>query len=330
MNKFKQSSTLQRLYSEDIFTSPRFHTQPQTLSTSRSTPLLTEDIFTAQRTKIQTLKLSHQHLKRKITEDELYLNHEKLITLIAQPNQHPSSWEYSTFTTEQFSSQEIPIINFTKWNQSETFYSPVIIRNLIFKSTDEIDYGLANVELSIKLTLQHESTCWLFLHGDNDTFTSHKKQHKDNLTSIAIIRIDKEESSQNAFISLGVFVDDGKFEVFSRQQLVNVCRDKSNNVYVEEDKIFMKIHIQDPGDDNMQIKINLNNSLFENTLDADYFYPVNNKKRFLIAGSGEKCVVSQFDIMSYVKPKYVREYNILSHKNPYHLNSKNCDCCNVM
>ena len=183
MDKFKLN-TIHRLHFEE---SSRFCTHT---SSSRSAPLLTEDIFTAQRDKISTLKLSQQQCKRKITEDELYANHEKLITLIAQPSQLPSSWEYSTFTTEQVSSQEIPVINFTKWSPSEPLYSPTIIRNLIFKSTDEVDYGLANVELSIKLTLQHESTCWLFLHGDDDTFAQ-QKSHKDNLAAVAIIRIDK-------------------------------------------------------------------------------------------------------------------------------------------
>lgn len=330
LNRF-QSGDIPNL--DEITNCNKIYTHSNTLSptslTSSSRPL-TEDVFLAQHSKIEKLKQTQQlsHSKRKITEDELYANHEKQILFISQ-SERSNKWEYSIFTTDQTSSQEKPILSKTKWNLSESLTTPTIIRNLLFKSIDEIDYGLANAEINLKITLQGESTCWLFLHSDHDTFIP-KTNKELNLNSIAVIQINKLESSQCLYISLGIFLENNEYKVFSRQQLVNTNKGKSNAVYEEEDKMFLKINILDPGNENMQIKINVNNSIFENTIDADYFLPVNDNKIFLIGGSGHTCTVNQFDIISYVKPKYIQEYNILSHKNPFNSSNKNCDCCTIV
>ena len=170
----------------------RIYTHSNTLSsTSFSAPSLTEDVFLTQHSKIEKLKQTQQlsHSKRKITEEELYANHEKQISFISQ-SELSNKWEYSTFTTDQTSNQDKPILSKTKWNVSETLTTPTIIRNLLFKSADEIDYGLANAEINLKIALQGESTCWLFLHSDHDTFIP-KTNKELNLSSIAVIQINK-------------------------------------------------------------------------------------------------------------------------------------------
>ena len=192
------------------------------------------------------------------------------------------------------------------------------IRNLIFRSEECIDYGLANGEVNGNLTLQGESTFWLILHCDNNIYED----------TSALLQISKKEDSQKLFASLGVFLSEDEYKVFSRQQLVNYNSNTNNNkIYIENDTCNIKFTILDPGDDNMIIKIYVNGCFFENTIDADFFLPVNDKKKIFIAGSGHSCYINSLSSISYVKPRYAKEFNILSHKNPYMNNQKSCDCC---
>ena len=51
---------------------------------------------------------------------------------------------------------------------------------------------------------------------------------------------------------------------------------------------------------------------------------------FLLKKSGSddhSCYINSLSSISYVKPRYAKEFNILSHKNPYMNNQKSCDCC---
>ena len=305
---------------EEMNNASRTYTQ-NTDSNSNSytkTSKLTEDIFTTQRKKISQIKMEQSHSNRHITENELYQNHEKSIEFITSNKGEPSQWEYSTFTTDLSSNQEIPIINSKKWSMSEIFSTPIEIRNLIFRSEECIDYGLANGEVNGNLTLQGESTFWLILHCDNNIYED----------TSALLQISKKEDSQKLFASLGVFLSEDEYKVFSRQQLVNYNSNTNNNkIYIENDTCNIKFTILDPGDDNMIIKIYVNGCFFENTIDADFFLPVNDKKKIFIAGSGHSCYINYLSSISYVKPRYAKEFNILSHKNPYMNNQKSCDCC---
>ena len=277
---------------------------------------LTEDIFCMQRSIISQMKQTQSNSNRSINEKELYFNHEKIISFININRPTQSNWEYSTFTTDYVGTQEVPRINSKRWNKSEPFATPIEIRNLIFRSQDYIDYGLANAEINANLTLQGESTFWLTLHNENTIYEN----------TSAILQISKTENSQKVFASLGVFLSE--YKIFSRQQLVNFNNNNKNNqIYLENDSCNIKLVILDPGDDNITFKIYINNSFFENTIEADFFIPVNDKRKVFIGGSGHSCFVNQFESITSVKPKYVKEYNIQSHKNPYTQNQKNCDCC---
>lgn len=280
---------------------------------------LIEDIFTMQRNKISQMKQAQLNSNRSIYEKELYFNHEKIISFININYPNQSNWEYSTFTTDYLGMQEVPRINSKKWNKSEPFVDPVEVRNLIFRSEDYIDYGLANSEITANLTLKGESTFWLALHNEKTIYEN----------TSAILQISKTENSQKLFASLGVFFNEDEYKIFSRQQLVNFNNNnsKNNQIYLENDSCNIKLVVLDPGDDNITFKIYINNSFIENTIEADFFLPVNDKRKIFIGGSGHSCFVSQFESITSVKPKYAKEYNIQSFKNPYTQNQKNCDCC---
>ncbi|MCQ2820658.1 MAG: hypothetical protein MJ252_25615 [archaeon] len=267
-----------------------------------------EFILTEHRSRIQKIKNLMSKKPRKVTEEEVLSNHGKEILFLNQSQSTNSLWEYSYFTTQLYKmNEEVPIVqsnNFSKVDMITLVKNSLGIRNLIFRSELEIDYGIVNAEMNINFSLKGESTFWLFLHCDRTL----------NEETCAVIQIKKEEK-KNAFITLGVFLEDGEFKTFSKDQLVNFTKkSEKNKKYQEEDIIFINLVVLDPGDEAMKLKIYVNNSLVENNIFGNNFLPVNNSKRILFAGNGEEINLTKFECICSAKPKYMKEFNITAKK----------------
>lgn len=133
-----------------------------------------------------------------------------------------TTWEYSTFDVQNLFSEETPIIR-TDW--SESTFKPSIkgieIRSLIFRTKDYLQLDCLNTEVVTTFSLKGESTFWLILRSDLE-FNEYS----------AIIKIFKEDKSQNLHAAMGTFVRDIHnnliFKVFTKQQLI----DYSSKIFI--------------------------------------------------------------------------------------------------
>jgi hypothetical protein len=184
--------------------------------------------------------------------------------------------------------------------------------------------------LSTSFTLKGESSLWLILRTD-DSFDEFS----------AVIRISKEDKSQNMFISMGTFVKDVHknlvFKIFSKQQLIdfsskNIYNDNhlelKTKSYKESDSCDVRAYILDTGDDKIIAKIIINDSKMENNISSEFFLPFFDRNgRVMIAGSGQQCCVRTFICKCNLK---FNKIDCVEDKNTAGIftnEKRNCDCC---
>lgn len=77
---------------------------------------------------------------------------------------------------------------------------------------------------------------------------------------------------------------------------------------------------------NTQFKINLvNDSKMENTVSSEFFLPLYNKCRIMIAGSGQQVLVKSLMCKCLIKPH--NESEDPNSTNIFTSDKRNCDCC---
>ena len=275
------------------------------LSTSKAN--FTENIFKDHKKKIEEQKLSNQIELSSSSPSINDISSSLIFILFTDLNEQ---WLYSQFKTEILFGEENPIIQSSQWSSTDlSSSSSYELRNLIFKSKQEIDYRIVNAHISLCVTLRGESQIWLVLHS-NDKF---------DVTS-AVISISKKEKSQTAFVSLGTFVKDVHnnlvYKVFTKQQLL--CYDGKSNHYKKNDITNIKMEIVDTGEEVFNAKILVNDSKKDNKISSSFFLPVVKKYSVMIGGSGESCNVKNL----YIETKYKKEFE--EKTATLH---KGCDCC---
>ena len=286
---------------------------------------LTENLYTSRRNEIEKIKKNNTLNQSHPSEFDLYNFNNKEITLFSN-NQ---KWEYSTFDTEiskklgsynvSSNIEEQPKITNEKWSNADisrfSKESNLEIRNLIFRSVDFINYNIANIEIITFFSLKGESSFWIFLHCNDNIFEKES----------SIIQISKYEKSQKAFISLGIVLGDNfEYKVFTRQQLVSFNKEVDKNKK-KEDLMEFKLIILDSGEGDSRIQIFVNQSLIENSINCDFFYPIFDNRRLFIAGSGHQCSIQSFDCKCLIKPKFGKQYTTSNQNN----NIENNDCCDI-
>ena len=285
---------------------------------------LTENLYTYRRNEIEKIKKNNILNQHYPSEFELYNFNNKEINLFSN-NQ---KWEYATFDTEisknlgsyNISSniEEQPKTN-GKWSNADisrfSKESTLEIRNLIFRSVELINYNIANIEIITSFILKGESCFWIFLHCNDNIFEKES----------SIIQISKYEKSQKAFISLGIVLGDNfEYKVFTRQQLVSFNKKNDENKK-DEDLMEFKLIILDSGEGDSKIQIFVNQSLIENSINCDFFYPIFDNRRIFIAGSGHQCSIQSFDCKCLIKPKFGKQYSSYNNDS----NIGNNDCCDI-
>ena len=88
-----------------------------------------------------------------------------------------------------------------------------------------------------------------------------------------------------------------------------------------------KLIILDSGEEECQINIFVNNSVIENNINCDFFFPVYDNRKVFIAGSGSQCCIQSFECNCMIKPKFGKQYSSLNKNNKY-LNKD--DCCYLL
>ena len=126
------------------------------------------------------------------------------------------------------------------------------------------------------------------------------------------------------FIFLGVLGENFEYKVFTRQQLVSFNKEVDKNKK-KEDLMEFKLIILDSGEGDSKIQIFVNQSLIENSINCDFFYPIFDNRRIFIAGSGHQCSIQSFNCKCFIKPKFGKQYASYNNDN----NGGNNDCCEI-
>jgi len=224
-------------------------------------------------------------------------------------------WKYALFDTDLVFHEEFPLIR-SEWQDSDINQDPkgIEIRNFIFSSNEQLDLKTMRVENYFDIVLKGESSFWLI------TRTS------DVLNKFsAVIKISKEDRSQKVFVSYGTFVSDSKentyFKIFLKQQLINYSKIK-NKYYYDNDICEVKGNILDCGDDKIRAKLYFNDNKVENIIDGDFFLPIYNKFKVMIAGTGQSTIVKAFYAKHLVKCEGEGDLMFSSEK-------RTCECCTI-
>jgi hypothetical protein len=226
-----------------------------------------------------------------------------------------NSWDYIPFTTEETFGEDTPIMQSSSWISTNIPHTQkhLLLKNILYKSKDYINYYLCNCHLKCEFSLKGESTFWLFLRAGN-VFT----------IDTAVITIAKKENSQNCYISMGTFVEDVHknliFKVFTKQQLLDYSK-KTNEI--KNDTIKFKLNVIDKGEENISGIIYMNDSDKGNKIHSEFFLPVIENFQVIIGGAGKECVMRGGYVKAEFKEKYDNLY-LASH------NQKGCDCCTIV
>ena len=228
-----------------------------------------------------------------------------------------NTWFYTKFDTN-FSKNKIeyPLIinpNWTKFNNMTL--SNVDVKDLIFKSEEEINYSICNININCNITLEGESSFWIFLRTKG--YFS-----EDNV----IILFNREDYSQYVYITLGTFFLNlnGKllFRPIIKQQLVFSKKKKNKNYNFENDKINLNIKIYDEGYENIIIETFLNNKKENNLIKGNFFQQIKDNYSLMFGGKGEEIKLNKLlceaSYKSYYLPIEISNNHV-----------KGCTCCNI-
>jgi len=191
------------------------------------------------------------------------------------------------FETDFVNQDDCPMIK-KEWSESdmEQNSNGIQLRNLIFRSNEDINLVYMASDIYFDVELKGDSNFWLILRSSS---TLNKYS--------SILKFSKENNSQKVFVSLGTFVHDhlGKpiFKVFQKQQLINYNKDK-NKAFVDRDVCQIRANVFDNGDEKIKARIFLNSSNTDNTICGNFFLPIYDKCKIMIAGSGHSCLLKVF------------------------------------
>jgi hypothetical protein len=277
---------------------------------SNTKPTFTENIYLNQKKKILEIMNANKYGHNEHIDPS---DQNKYIIFNDPAETNKIDWKYAIFDTDQVFNEDFPMIK-TQWEETDINQNSkgIEIRNLIFASNEELNLKTMRVENYFDIILKGESTFWLITRS-SDVLNKFS----------AVIKISKEDRCQKVFASFGTFVFDAKdnmyFKVFLKQQLINYSKTK-NKYYYDNDICELKGNILDCGDDRIRAKFFLNDSKIENTIDGDFFLPVYDKFKVMIAGAGQSTIVKAF----YAKhlPKFEDEGKLT-----FSTEKRTCECC---
>ena len=249
----------------------------------------------------------------------------------------------------------LPIIN-EKW---ENFSIPLNettnfeFSKIVLKSKNFIDYSTKGIEINIHLKLFSQSSFFIFTRcfiddyedTNNNTINSDeiKKYNTENAYNLrkgknkiftkysTVIKIFKNKNSKKAFVSLGTFYKSRKsgnlhYKTFLQRQLVEFLHQDNNYYYLENDLCEFDIIVVDIGNENLDMKISLNNKTRFNNIRSNFYLPLNKKAKLMFCGAGNCAKVTELKIRSFSKYDEDKEKIglILSSEK------KSCNCCLII
>lgn len=248
-------------------------------------------------------------------------------------------WETNIFKEELSSSksEKIPKIEIKKWMQlsiqNNINYD---ITNNIIRTINEINYNSNAIELNLNITLSGQSSLYIFTRSfvnrdvnESDVFDNSSIYNESgiifNKYTTAII-INKEECPNKSSISFATYCEDDNqelfFKVFAKRQLVDYDKKGSNKFCYNSDNSLpthFNINLIDMGDENVDVKIYLNNNKFANSITGNFFLPINKRAKFMIGGCGDNVVINELLLSCFEKDKV----------SLYVSGERSCSCCYI-
>jgi len=230
-----------------------------------------------------------------------------------------SEWVSSDFKTEISNNKiEYPIITNPEWKEENIQnINTIELNNKIYLCKEEINYTICNNEIRAIVNLKNESSFWVFLRT-KEIFS------KEN----AVIYFKKEDFSQIVHISLGNFFLNSNnklvFKTFIKQQLImSMTNEKNENseMYKNKDIVKLNIRICDGGSEIISVYSYLNDNKEDNLVKGNFFIPISDNYKVMIAGTGE-CKISRFSCDIYYKNEYAPP--------EYSNDIKGCNCCTII
>jgi len=295
-----------------------------TFRLSTSKPYFTETIYQNQKKAITDINEKHKlGFSNQATHSE-DANRYIIFNDINQENNN-IQWQYAMFETDLLSNEETPLIK-SKWSESEIEQTSkgIELRNLIFRSDDNVNLISLASDIYFDIVLRGESSFWIILRSSVE-FNKYS----------AILKFTKEDKCQKVFVSYGTFVIDhnGKsiFKVFLKQQLINYNKNTKNRMYVENDMCEIRANVFDNGDDKIKAKIYLNESRSDNHILGSFFLPIYDKSKIMIAGSGQSVLVKAFVVKQVKREGEINSNNVKDSgaRDTSNVERRNCDCCLV-
>ena len=308
--------------------------------------LESEEVFIRQRKEIEKIKQ-----KNNLQNKNGYKGEEpKNVITVEPPNEvyitlnDYKYFEYSNIKGGNYEENKIlKDVTWEKFNKSpigNDQKGKFLINNKALLLTEEIDYSKKNLELKINCNLVRESEIWIFTRCFVNKKINNSLLFENNIQNIeendyfnkysSLIKIIKEikdisENRYKYFITFGTFYHEENennklyYKSFLKRQLIG-------NSF---DDVVSKIEIiiEDTGEEYINAKIYINNTLNYDFVSGKFFLPLNKKAKLLIYGKGKNIELEGLDINLKDKKGY-------QHQLPIKFESengkgRNCDCCSV-
>ena len=259
--------------------------------------------------------------KSKEKEQKLIQNQYKrglLTTKCIEFNGNSKDWLYQKFDTIINNENEIeyPKKLNTRWeNRVNDFEIKKEITTSIYLLKEGINFNIYNNIINMNFILKGNSKCWIFLRCDNGDYFNEKT---------IVILISKLKYSEHVFISTGTYIknDNKSYDLyfFQTQQLIKTFDKKNDDslpFYTNSiDLCNIKLDIIDEGREFIKIKCYLNEGKDANELIASFCRPLAFSEdgegklfKMMLAGSGEKCQIVNFNCKFIDKRKLINGQN---------------------
>ena len=249
--------------------------------------------------------------------------------------------KFQTKIKSSIKDDSIPILKNAEWKSINCPMQNIEFKKMALRTINEVNYETNMVKINIKFTLQGESEFWIFTR----CFVNKEVNESINfeLSSInndpdivfnkysSLIKIIKERYSRKCFVTFGTFCESSKepnqfaYKTFLKRQIVNFG-ENANLELLENDICEFNVYISDSGNENIDMKIAMNNDNKFNYVIGNFYLPTNKRSKLLFCGEGQSVIVKQLEINNYNK----NEDQIQQFETFFSFEQKSCSCCNLM
>jgi hypothetical protein len=227
-------------------------------------------------------------------------------------------------------------------NDSKNGYEYVELNQMALRLIDDIDYDEYGLELKLNVNLIGESQLLIFTRcfvnkGINDSAIFDDSSRNIDMKDIfnkytSLIKIMKEVKSNRCHITFGTYYNDALqnnklcHKFFLKRQLIDYS--ENNDYNNKEKKAEFNMFINDLGEELITVQIFLNDNKKVNSINGNFFLPIDKKAKILMCGRGESVQLKEFEAKIFDKRRSDLKMTIKFESE--NETPKNCECCIIM